>query len=72
MNYPVSYHQVTESDVMRPDLISYAVYGTVDYWWIILFVNDIDDPLTEIVAGDVLTIPNIADIYNFYQAYSFR
>jgi hypothetical protein len=72
MSYPVSYYRIVEADVMRPDLISYKVYGTVDYWWIVLFVNDIEDPLDDITAGTILKIPNILDIYQFFKKYSFR
>ena len=70
MTYPVSYYQTTDDDFMRPDLISYKTYGTVNYWWIILYVNDIESPLTDIVSGAVLTIPNIIDIYEFYKQYA--
>ena len=72
MNYPVSYYQIVESDVMRPDMISYKAYGTVNYWWLILYVNDIEDPLNDMVSGTVIKIPNIIDIYSFYKSYSFR
>jgi Base plate wedge protein 53 len=72
MNYPISYYQITESDVMRPDLISYKIYGTVDYWWLILFVNDIQDPLNDIKSGTIIKIPSILDIYAFAKKYSFR
>ena len=72
MNYPVSYYQITESDTMRPDLISFRVYQTVDYWWIILYVNDIEDPLNDIVSGTIIKIPNILDIFSFYKQYGFR
>jgi len=70
MTYPVSYYQTTDADVLRPDLISYKNYGTVSYWWIILYVNDIQSPLTDIVSGAILTIPNILDIYEFYKKFS--
>jgi len=72
MRYTVSYYQVISSDVMRPDLISYKLYGTVDYWWILLYVNKIDNPLTDIEVGKVLTVPNVLDIYQFYKQYALR
>jgi hypothetical protein len=72
MNYPVSYYRILESEVMRPDLISYRCYETVDFWWIILYVNDIQDPLNDLTSGTVIKIPNILDIYEFYKKYSMR
>jgi hypothetical protein len=32
------------SDGDRPDNLSYTVYGTVEFWWLILLVNGIRDP----------------------------
>ena len=72
MSYPVGHYQIMAQDVMRPDLISYKIYGTVDYWWILLYVNGIDDPLTGIVDGTIITTPNILDIYQFYKQYALR
>lgn len=72
MDYEPSYYRTTAIDVMRPDLISYRVYGVVDYWWIICLVNQIDCPLTDIVEGLVLKIPNKLDIYNFQRKFRVR
>jgi hypothetical protein len=65
-------YRCDESDVMRPDLISFRVYGTVKYWWIIMYVNGIKNPLTEIALGRVLLIPNILDVYTFYKNWRVR
>ena len=72
MNYPAMYYRVEGEDVMRPDLISYKAYKTVRYWWLICFVNQIQDPLVDIEPGKLLTIPSILDIYSFFKKYSFR
>lgn len=72
MNHTPTYYRVDESDVSRPDLISYTNYRTVAYWWIICLVNKIQNPLTEIEAGDILTIPHLSDIYIFYKRYRVR
>lgn len=69
-NYPVNYYRVSDVDLMRPDLISYQWYGTVDYWWIICYVNKIHNPLEDLVIGRILIIPNILDIYEFSKRYS--
>jgi len=65
MKYTPSYYRVVASDLLRPDLISYKVYGTVGFWWIILLVNDIDNPFTDLEEGMILEIPNKLDIYEF-------
>lgn len=37
--------------------ISYASYGDTRYWWVIAMVNNITDPLNEVVVDAVLRIP---------------
>jgi hypothetical protein len=72
MQYPISFYQVTGADLMRPDMISYKNYGTVNYWWIILFINGIADPFYDMHVGDILIIPSLVDLYNFYKSQSIR
>ena len=43
----------------RADLISFYSYGTVDYWWLICLVNEIDDPLQGLPSGKQIKIPII-------------
>lgn len=72
MLYQPTYYRVTSSDHMRPDIISYKVYGVVEFWWVICLVNSISSPLTDLVEGLVLTIPNKLDIYSFQRKYRLR
>jgi hypothetical protein len=72
MGYEPSYYRVDSVDLMRPDMISYTVYGTVDYWWIILLVNEIMDAFNDLEVGMLLTIPNTLDVANFFQQYRIR
>lgn len=72
MEYQPSYYRTTAADSMRPDKISFTVYGVVDFWWVICLVNKITSPLTEIEEGTVLTIPNKLDIYSFQRQYRLR
>lgn len=44
----------------RLDLISYKVYGRPDLGWAIMDVNNMQDPLTELVVGKVLRIPALS------------
>ena len=72
MKYQPTYYRVDASDHMRPDMISYKVYGVVDFWWVVCLVNGISNPFTELTNGLVLTIPNKLDIYNFQRKYRLR
>jgi hypothetical protein len=42
----------------RLDLIATLFFGEPRYWWVIGQINNILDPLAEVVAGRVLYIPN--------------
>ena len=66
------YYKTDEHDVGRPDLISFELYRTVKYWWIICLVNNIVNPFTDIVVGSILLIPHLADIYDFYKKFKVR
>lgn len=44
----------------RPDLVSVEKYGTVDFWWKIMEVNNIKD-IFDFVAGRTIILPR--DIY---------
>jgi hypothetical protein len=70
--YPIQYYRIMQEDVMRPDTISYKVYGSVAYWWLVMMYNRIDDVFTDMAVGTLLKIPNILDIYSFYKKYSLR
>ena len=72
MNYPVNYYVVQSSDLMRPDMISYKLYQTVNYWWLLLYINNIYDPFNDLYAGLQMKVPSLLDIYSFYKRYSVR
>lgn len=72
MEYPSGYYRVEAIDLLRPDLISYKVYGTVEFWWIILLVNSIENPFVDLVEGMILEIPNKLDIYGFQKTFRLR
>lgn len=72
MSYAPTYYRVVEADRMRPDRISFAVYGTVEFWWIICLVNEIVNPLSDLETGQVLIIPDKLDIYAFQRKFRVR
>jgi len=43
----------------RPDLISDIFYDTPEYWWMILWYNNIDDPFEGLNVGDQIKIPKL-------------
>lgn len=64
-SWPVSssdiYHNVIGGEEYRLDLISLKYYGMVNYWWVILLANNIDDPF-DIEIDTVLRIPSKSTI----------
>jgi len=57
-----SLYTVTGADVQRIDLISYETYGDVQFWWAIALVNNIANPLCDLVPGTTLVIPKLEAI----------
>ena len=72
MTYPVRYYTVVQEDLLRLDLISYKMYQTVDYWWLIGYVNGVENIWTDMAVGDLYTIPSVLDIYSFYKQYAIN
>ena len=70
--YDVAYYRVNAVDLLDPAIISYKCYGVVDFWWVILLFNNIENPFTDLVEGTVLKIPNRLDIYSFQKRYRMR
>jgi hypothetical protein len=52
-------------DAKRPDLISYKIYGDVQYWWLVMHFNNILDP-NELVVGLTLKYPSLASVEDLY------
>lgn len=69
ISYEPQYYRVESSDLMRPEIISYKCYGSEEFWWVIMLVNQVDNPLLDLVIGQILTIPNMLDIYTFQKKF---
>ena len=52
---------LTQSEEGCPDLIAWNVYQDEQYYWIILQFNRIINPLTELMTGMVLRIPDLSE-----------
>jgi len=63
---PRTYFTIDEVTLYRPDLISLRTLGKVDYWWIILKLNCVDDVYSDMFLGKTIQIPSIADCEQFY------
>ena len=61
------HHVIVESDIGRLDTISYNYYGTPSLWWVIAHVNNIINPINDLVPGDILLIPSPDAIYSAQQ-----
>ena len=48
----------------RMDLLSYDLYGTSNYWWIIAMINrnQIQDPIRDLKSGMTIQVLSKADI----------
>jgi len=56
---------VVQNEEYRPELISYKIYGSVQYWWIIMFYNDLVS-IEDITTGLMIGYPSIADLESLY------
>jgi len=63
---PTRYFTISRTFIQRPDLLSLKVYGKMGYWWIISKVNQIDDWWNDVNIDDVIQIPDIRDIEDWY------
>lgn len=50
----------------RPDLISFRMFGSYHYGWLIAMHNDFLDPVFEFTKGKEIDIPDIDQYFRFY------
>jgi hypothetical protein len=62
----IKYYAFENDDVQNPDLLSLKIYGKQDYWWILCKINNIQDVWNDIKPGDIIIVPDISDIEDFY------
>lgn len=56
---------VDETDEGLLDQISYKLYNSEEYWWILAKANNIVNIEDEVVRGRVLQVPSLLDINEF-------
>lgn len=54
-----------QSEEGRPDLLSFRIYGSTQYWWILMYFNRVAKS-DNIVAGMNIDYPSIDDLENLY------
>ena len=60
-----NFYTLTSSDVARPDLLSLKFYDKMNYWWLVLKINKIEDVWNDLTPGDVFILPHKKDIEEF-------
>lgn len=63
----IGFYTVTLSDIQRPDLISYKVYGSLDMWWLLMKYNKVEDVWNDLFVGMVLEVPKRSDLDDYYR-----
>lgn len=63
-------YRVAVEDVGRLDLISYKVYNSEQYFWVISQANNILDPFNGFSAGNQLKIPNLRQYLERWKTFS--
>jgi hypothetical protein len=58
-----TYQIITEEG--RPDLISFNIYGSTQYWWIIMYFNSISN-FDDLSCGLVINYPSLQSIEDLY------
>lgn len=63
---PITYYKINEGDIQRPDLVCNRIYGNMQYFWVLMKFNQIDDIWNDLTAGDIIKCPNALDIEHYF------
>lgn len=64
-NLPEKQKYFVQSEEGRPDMVSYSAYGDTQYWWIILYYNNIDD-VDDLTIGRILSLPQVDNLEDLF------
>lgn len=59
------FYVLEAADVGRPDVLSYKMYKTPELYWVILWMNNINDPFEGMYPGMLLRVPTMARLSAF-------
>lgn len=62
---PVFGKTIVQIEENRPDLVSYRIYGTTQFWYILMIYNGMVSPF-DLTEGQELNYPKIEDIEKLY------
>jgi len=57
MTRDMQWTEIAPNVEFRPDLVSYELYGTPDFWWRLLEINQMSD-IMEFKSGRVIMVPD--------------
>lgn len=57
---------ITAPFEFRPDLISFRLFGSYHYGWLIAMHNDFLDPVNDFKKGVTIDVPDIDEYFRFY------
>ncbi len=63
-----TFYKIVEEDLIRPDLIAAKAYkslSAMNYWWVVMYLNNIHDIWHDLNIGDELVIPNKKDLEDY-------
>ncbi len=61
-----TFYTVEKGNENRLELISYMLYKTTQLWWVLASVNNISDPFVEVIAGTILRVPALSELYSYF------
>ena len=59
-------HKVVQSEVPRPDIISFLEYNSVGYWWFIAAISGVVDPY-EMPFQELVKVPQLLDYFDWFR-----
>lgn len=62
----VTEHRVLQSEVPRPDIISYVEYDTPGFWWFIAAINGVVDSY-DMPEQERIKVPRLLDYYDWFR-----
>ena len=57
---------IVSNQELRPDLLSYKIYGDTQYWWLLLKYNNILN-INDLYKGRKISYPSLNDIEYLYE-----
>lgn len=65
LKLPIHGFYNVQGEEKKPELLAYRIYGSVQYWWLLMLYNGILDN-EELVSGNNIKYPSLDDIENIY------